>query len=172
MGLIVKFAEPQNKNYSKNNYSNHDAIKKTVNYIFEGAKKLPKKERIYGVIGSAYTDASMVEKDFKKIKALYFSEGSLVKHIVVSMDDSSQCSRKLLEKYIAKLCDFFSEKHQVAYALHKYDSGNYHVHLIINTTGINGKRLHISGKDWALFKKQAEKYWKKYSRYYTYEEYS
>ena len=173
MEVIVKFAKPQNSHYANNDYTNSDAIIKNVRYIFRGARKLPKKSRVYGVVGSPFKDEIMIEKDFKKIKALYSSlDGVQVKHIIISMEKSSLCSRKQLEKYISKLCDFFSDKHQVAYALHQNDSVNYQIHLIINTTGINGKRLHISGKDWALFKKQAKKYWKKYSRYYTYEEYS
>ena len=167
----MKFAKPQNSQYADNDYSNSDAILKAVSYIFKGARKLPKKSRIYGVIGSPFTDEVMIEKDFKKIKSLYpATDGTQIKHIIIAMENSSLCTRKQLEKYIAKLCDFFSDKHQVAYALHQKDSGNYHIHLIINTTAINGKRLHISGRDWYLFKKHAEKSWKKYSQYYTCEE--
>jgi hypothetical protein len=87
MALIIKFADPERTDrFPTWDHSNPDAIAKCVRYIYDGVRKLPEEEQLFGFIGMP--DGVSLEKGIEWMmlaKRIHGAEdGVQCKHIIIS----------------------------------------------------------------------------------------
>ena len=158
MELIVKFI--------KGNYTNKDAVKNVIKYIYSGTKKMNEDERIYGTIGLINnSDIDKIIEEMMNTKDIYdLKDGVQCKHMLISFGKKPKLKRKRIKRIIVRMLKFYALNYQIFYGVHYNDEPgkeNYHVHVLLNSVNMrNGKKIDISNKVRKKFKKQATRIWK------------
>lgn len=152
----------------KGKHDNSDAVEKVINYIYRGAKQLPLEERIYGGIGCGSNNRKDIINAFKKVKKVYRkTEGSQLKHIVVSFGKKPEVPTEVIRKKIKKIVGFFVNGKMpegnflVAYGVHYNKEDNYHLHICVNSISNRGKCLNLKGKVLNEFRNHVNRTWEK-----------
>ena len=91
------------------------------------------------------SDISHATDEMMQIKEFYGKlDGRVATHGIISLDASESDSKnaaKLME-LLNELMESIFHKHQVVYAVHT-NTENLHIHFIINTVGLDGKKIHM-----------------------------
>ena len=107
---------------------------KTVNGLYVGCRHL--------------TDISNATEEMMQVKKFYGkTDGRVATHGVISLDESESDSKNA-GKLMLLLSDVMQQvfpDNQVVYAVHT-NTENLHIHFIINTVGLNGKKIHMDKK--------------------------
>lgn len=128
----------------KLNDSSVSIIGKELNYITNDVKTL---EGLYVgsrhifSIDNAMNEMMQVKEFFGK------TDGRIALHGVVSLDES-ESDEKNAGKLMLLLNDFLQEifpENQAVYAVHT-NTENLHVHFVVNTVGLDGKKIHMDNK--------------------------
>lgn len=107
---------------------------KTVNGLYVGGRHIID-------FGHATEEMMQVKEFYGKL------DGRVATHGVISLDES-ESDPKNAGKLMLLLDDLMQEvfpEHQVVYAVHT-NTENLHIHFIINTVGLNGKKIHMDKK--------------------------
>lgn len=98
--------------------------------------------------GRHITDVSNATEEMMQVKEFYGKlDGRVATHGVISLDEE-ESDPKNAGKLMLLLNDLMEEvfpQHQVVYAVHT-NTENLHIHFIINTVGLNGKKIHMDNK--------------------------
>jgi hypothetical protein len=135
----------------KGSYTNKDAIKKLVSYIYN-SKDTP--TAIFGSVGANDHDKDLAIEQFYTLqKKLRNCKGKRIIHMVVSFDKNET---KLLpissyQKIAYNIMDFFNNQYQIIFGLHeKVDQ--YHIHFALNPVSVyTGKKLHWNRSEISQF---------------------
>lgn len=91
------------------------------------------------------SDISHATDEMMQIKDFYGKlDGRVATHGIISLDASESDPKnaaKLME-LLNELMESIFPKHQVVYAVHT-NTENLHIHFIINTVGLDGKKIHM-----------------------------
>ena len=91
------------------------------------------------------SDISHATDEMMQIKEFYGKlDGRVATHGIISLDASESDPKnaaKLME-LLNELMESIFPKHQVVYAVHT-NTENLHIHFIINTVGLDGKKIHM-----------------------------
>ncbi|MCF0127101.1 MAG: relaxase/mobilization nuclease domain-containing protein, partial [Pseudobutyrivibrio sp.] len=107
---------------------------KTVAGLYVGGRHIT-------AIDRATEEMMQVKEFFEK------TDGRVATHGIISVD-AAESDPKNAGKLMALLNDLMEEifpKHQVVYAVHT-NTENLHIHFIINTVGLDGKKIHMDKK--------------------------
>ena len=104
---------------------------KTVNGLYVGGRHI--------------TDISNATEEMMQVKEFYGKlDGRVATHGVISLDEE-ESDPKNASKLMMLLNDLMQEvfpQYQVVYAVHT-NTENLHIHFIINTVGLDGKKIHM-----------------------------
>lgn len=104
---------------------------KTVNGLYVGGRNI--------------TDISHATEEMMQVKEFFGKlDGRVATHGVISLDEE-ESDPKNAGKLMLLLNDLMKEvfpHHQVVYAVHT-NTENLHIHFIINTVGLDGKKIHM-----------------------------
>ena len=107
---------------------------KTVNGLYVGGRHI--------------TDISHATEEMMQVKEFFGKlVGRVATHGVISLDEE-ESDPKNAGKLMMLLSDLMQEvfpQHQVVYAVHT-NTENLHIHFIINTVGLDGKKIHMDNK--------------------------
>lgn len=107
---------------------------KTVNGLYVGSRHI--------------TDISHATEEMMQVKEFFEKmDGRVATHGVISLDEE-ESDPKNAGKMMFLLNDLMQEvfpQHQVVYAVHT-NTENLHIHFIINTVGLDGKKTHMDKK--------------------------
>ena len=95
--------------------------------------------------GRHITDISNATEEMMQVKEFYGKlDGRVATHGVISLDEE-ESEPKNAGKLMMLLNDLMQEvfqQHQIVYAVHT-NTENLHIHFIINTVGLDGKKVHM-----------------------------
>ncbi|MDD3138687.1 MAG: relaxase/mobilization nuclease domain-containing protein [Lachnospiraceae bacterium] len=107
---------------------------KTVNGLYVGCRHI--------------TDINHATEEMMQVKEFFGKlDGRVATHGVISLDEEESDSKnagKLMLLLNDLMQDIFPQ-HQVVYAVHA-NTDNLHIHFIINTVGLDGKKIHMDKK--------------------------
>lgn len=107
---------------------------KTVNGLYVGGRHI--------------TDISHATEEMMQVKEFFGKlDGRVVTHGVISLDEE-ESNPKNAGKLMLLLNELMQEvfpQNQVVYAVHT-NTENLHIHFIINTVGLDGKKIHMDNK--------------------------
>lgn len=107
---------------------------KTVNGLYVGGRHI--------------TDISHATEEMMQVKEFFGKlDGRIATHGVISLDEE-ESDPKNAGKLMLLLNDLMQvvfPEHQVVYAVHT-NTENLHIHFIINTVGLDGKKIHMDNK--------------------------
>lgn len=139
---IIKFVNEK--------YKNIDAVDNLVRYVVAKAEE--------GSVGSVNV-CSDPEECIRRMKhmKLYFGKTGhpQARHIVVSSKKFEDASLNEICVIARKIIRYFDRKYQVIYAVHRkeYDNreDNRHIHIVINSVSIYGKKFHLNKAEFHEF---------------------
>lgn len=91
------------------------------------------------------SDISHATDEMMQIKEFYGKlDGRVATHGIISLDalESDPKNAAKLMELLNELMESIFPKHQVVYAVHT-NTENLHIHFIINTVGLDGKKIHM-----------------------------
>ena len=153
--------------FAPGNHENEEAVENVINYIYRGAKKdFPSQKRIYGAIGCGSSNPERVIEAFHKVKKVYHkTEGSQLKHIIVSFGCKPDQPVEKIRSAVKEIVKFFSKSYmtegnfQVAYGIHCKNENNYHLHICVNSVSNKGLKINLKNKKWREFKEHVSRIW-------------
>jgi len=107
---------------------------KTVNGLYVGSRHI--------------TDISMATEEMMQVKEFFGKlDGRVATHGVISLDEKESDPKNAgkLMFLLSELMERVFPEHQVVYAVHT-NTENLHIHFIINTVGLDGKKIHMDKK--------------------------
>lgn len=121
--------------------SGKDQIGRELHYVTNDLKTL---DGLY-VGGRHISDISHATDEMMQVKEFFGKmDGRVATHGVISLSES-ESDPKNAGKLMALLDDVMAEvfpNHQVVYAVHT-NTENLHIHFILNTVGLDGKKIHM-----------------------------
>lgn len=128
---------------SFNSASFHDVagqMSRECQYVANDIKTL--KKALTGAVNVSSLDSAV--KEMMEVKEFYGKfDGRSALHGIISLDELESNIERAPE--LMKLCeDFLREvfpEHQAIYAVHT-NTENMHIHFIVNSVGLNGKKIH------------------------------
>ena len=107
---------------------------KTVNGLYVGSRHIMD-------ISHATEEMMQVKEFFGKL------DGRVATHGVISLDEAESDAKNAgkLMFLLSELMERIFPEHQVVYAVHT-NTENLHIHFILNTVGLDGKKIHMDKK--------------------------
>lgn len=132
-----------------NNYKDQESINDLVNYIYDH----PENGAIEGInISNSSKEISVMQ--MKKLKEFYNrTTGRQVYHFVVSNESFSKLEPSEVMYIGLKSAALLENKYQILLTVHAPDntSTSRHLHFLLNTVSIKGKKLHMSKNEFIAF---------------------
>ena len=107
---------------------------KTVNGLYVGSRHI--------------TDISHATEEMMQVKEFFGKlDGRVATHGVISLDEAESDAKNAgkLMLLLSELMERIFPEHQVVYAVHT-NTENLHIHFILNTVGLDGKKIHMDKK--------------------------
>ncbi|MBQ5990409.1 MAG: relaxase/mobilization nuclease domain-containing protein [Oscillospiraceae bacterium] len=120
-----------------------------VRYIIEGEAP----SGLYGSPNTEYRSAEIAIKQINQVKNFFGKEEfNCMVHIIISFDISEVMEFITAIKYTNKICEYFSARYQLVWAVHetphddpRSNSSQWHTHIAINPVSyIDGHMLNLN----------------------------
>jgi len=128
-----------------------DYLSNLIRYIIEGEAP----SGLYGSPNTEYRSAEIAIKQMNQVKTFFGkNEFNCMVHVIISFDVSEVEEFITARKYTNKICEYFSDKYQLVWAVHEtphYDSRSHnicslcHSHIAINPVSyIDGHMMNFN----------------------------
>lgn len=135
-----------------NRYKDENAVENLVNYVYDH----PEDNLIDGI--NISSDRDMAIMQMKKLKKLQRNtEGRQAVHFIVSNWMFNRIPAGNLLSIGRKIAEIFQNKYQILLVVHAPTAGgSRHLHFVINTVSLSGRKLHMNWKEFEAFRNEIE----------------
>lgn len=143
-----------------NNYKDKNAIKDVSNYLFDH----PENELVEGI--NVSNNLEYCASQMHAVKKYYEKEDKRqLSHFTISNKEFDHMTPEEVCDIGVKCANLFGRQFQILMAVNApTETSSRHIHYLINSVGINGKKFHMSKDDLRDFKEntdQTVEQWKK-----------